>query len=110
MKFKASHRFAPLSARKARLVVDLIRAKSANEALDVLQFTNNRSATMIDKVLRSAIANAGLDADPDALRVEMARVDEGPTWPPRWKSGGRGRAMPVRKHTCHITIELNDGV
>ena len=109
MKFRASHRFAPLSPRKARLVIDLIRTKSADEALNVLQFTNNRPASVIDKVLRSAIANAGLDADPEALRVEMARVDEGPTWPPRWKSGGRGRAMPTRKRTCHITIELNDG-
>ena len=109
MKFRASHRFAPISSRKARLVIDLIRDKWAIEALEILQFTNNRSASLIDKVLKSAVANAGLDADPEALQVETARVDEGPTWPPRWKSGGRGRAMPTRKRTCHITIELNDG-
>ncbi|HUW57071.1 MAG TPA: 50S ribosomal protein L22 [Planctomycetota bacterium] len=108
MRFRASHRFAPSSASKARLVVNLIREKSANEALEVLQFTNNRPAVLIDKVLRSAIANAGLDVDPETLWVQTARVDDGPTWPPRWKSGGRGRAMPIHKHTCHITIELSD--
>ena len=108
MKFKASHRFAPVSARKVRLVIDLIRNKSANHALEVLQFTNNRPATLIDKVLKSAIANAGLEADADALWVETARVDEGPTWPLRWNAGPRGRAMPFRKRTSHIIIELSD--
>jgi len=109
MKFKASHRFAPISARKARLVIDLIRGRSANEALEVLQFTNNRPAAMIDKVLKSAIANAGADADPDDLRVETARVDQGPSWPMRWNAGARGRAMPIHKRTSHIVIELDDG-
>lgn len=108
MKFRASHRFAPISARKARLVIDLIRRKSANEALEVLQFVNNRPASMIDKVLRSAVANAGLDADPESLWVQTARVDKGPTWPMRWHPGPRGRVMPIHKRTCHITIELSD--
>jgi large subunit ribosomal protein L22 len=98
-----------VSASKARLVIDLIRDKSANEALEILQFVNNRPAVMIDKVLRSAIANAGLDTDVDDLRIETALVDEGPTWPLRWQPGPRGRAMPIRKRTSHIFIELNDG-
>jgi large subunit ribosomal protein L22 len=109
MKFRATHRFASVSASKARLVIDLIRDKSANEALEILQFVNNRPAVMIDKVLRSAISNAGLDADVDDLRIETALVDEGPTWPLRWQPGPRGRAMPIRKRTSHILIELNDG-
>ena len=109
MKFKASHRFAPISPRKARLVMDLIRDHSANEALEILQFTNNRPASLIDKVLRSAVANAGLEVDAEDLWIETARVDAGPMWPPRWKSGGRGRAMPRRKHTSHLIIEINDG-
>jgi len=109
MKYRACHRFASTSARKARLVMDLIRDKTANEALEILQFVNNRPAVMIDKVLRSAIANAGLDADPEELQIESARVDEGPTWPLRWMAGPRGRAMPIRKRTSHITIELSDG-
>ncbi len=54
MKFRASHRFAPISSRKVRLVIDLIRRKSADEALEMLQFINNRGASMIDKVRRSA--------------------------------------------------------
>ena len=108
MKYKATHRFASTSARKARLVIDLIRRKTANEALEILQFVNNRPAVMIDKVLRSAIANAGADADPEELRVETAFVNEGPTWPLRWQAGPRGRAMPIRKRTSHIVIELSD--
>ena len=108
MKYKSSHRYASTSARKARIVIDLIRRKSANEALEILQFCNNRPAVMIDKVLRAAIANAGLDADPENLWVETARVDEGPTWPMRWMAGPRGRAMPIRKRTSHITIEVAD--
>jgi large subunit ribosomal protein L22 len=108
MKFRASHRFAPGAARKSRLVIDLIRRMSANEALETLQFVNNRAAVMIDKVLRSAIANAGLDADPENLWVYRATIDEGPTWPLRWQAGPRGRAMPIRKRTNHITIELTD--
>jgi len=108
MKYRASHRFAATSARKARLVIDLIRGKSANEALETLQFVNNRPAVMIDKVLRAAIANAGVDADPESLWVATAKVDEGPTWPLRFMPGPRGRAMPIRKRTSHIVIELTD--
>ena len=106
--YRAIHRFAPTSARKARLVIDLIRRKTANEALEILQFVNNRPAVMIDKVLRSAIANAGADADPEDLRIESACVDEGPTWPLRFMPGPRGRAMPIRMRTSHITIQLTD--
>ncbi len=108
MKYKASHRFASTSARKARLVMDLIRRKSANEALQILAFTNNRPAQMIDQVLRSAIANAGADADPDALTVSSAFVNDGPMLPMRWQAGPRGRAMPIRCRTSHITVELSD--
>ena len=108
MKSKARHRFAPITARKARLVINLIRGKSANEALEILQFVNNRPASMIDKVLKSAIANAGLDADPESLWIETARVDEGPSWPIRWMAGPRGRAMPIHKRTSHIIVELTD--
>ena len=108
MKYKSSHRFASTSARKARLVIDLIRRKTAVEALEILQFVNNRPAVMIDQVLRSAIANAGADADPEELWVDTAKVDEGPTWPLRFQPGPRGRAMPIRKRTAHITIELTD--
>jgi len=109
MIFRASHRFAPIAPRKARMVMDLVRNKSASQALEVLQFTNNRAAGMIDKVLRSAIANAGLDVEAEDLWVETARVDDGPTWPMRWMAGPRGRAMPIHKRTSHIVIELSDG-
>ena len=109
MRFRAVHRFARISPTKVRPTIDLIRGKPVDQALEVLAFTPTRGASFISKVLRSAVANAGLDTDAEDLWVETARVDAGPTWPPRWKSGGRGRAMPRRKHTSHLIIELNDG-
>jgi large subunit ribosomal protein L22 len=83
-------------------------AKTANDALVTLQFVNNRAAVMIDKVLRSAISNAGLDADPENLWVSTATIDDGPTGALRWMAGPRGRAMPIRCRTSHIIIELTD--
>jgi large subunit ribosomal protein L22 len=110
MLFNASHRYAPISARKARSVMDLIRGKHVNDALQILRATPKRASYFIDKVLRSAIANAdqSLEADMEALVVTEARIDEGPTRR-KWQARGRGRAATVRSHTCHISIVLDDG-
>ena len=106
---RASHRYARMSARKARLVVDLVRGQPVNRALDILAFTPKRAARFVEKVLRSAIANADArDLDVNRLVVVDARVDEGPLLGgrPRWRPGPRGRVMPYRKRTCHIHIGL----
>src|SRR4029450_4572602 len=95
------------SARKARLVLDNIRGRSVPEARTILAFTTRAVATDIDKVLRSAVANAeanhGLDGD--ELVVEGAFADEGPTLK-RWKPRARGRVNRIRKRTCHVTLVL----
>jgi large subunit ribosomal protein L22 len=109
MDVRAVARFVPVSAQKARLVIDMIRGRSANEAMQVLQFTPNKSAEPVAKVLRSAIANAeqnyGLSRDD--LVVVQATADGGPVR--RWRRfGARGRFKPIRKGTSHITIVLSE--
>ena len=108
MAWQAKHRFARISARKARLVVDMIRGRDVQEAMDMLQFTPHRAAGMIRKVLVSAIASANeAEADTDALVVQEARVDEGPTIK-RWHPKDRGRSHPIMKRTSHIVLTVED--
>ena len=104
---RAQAKWARMSARKARIVLDHIRGRTVPEARTILAFTSRAAATEIDKVLRSAVANAeanhGLDGD--ELVVESAYADEGPTLK-RWRARARGRVNRVRKRTCHITLVL----
>jgi len=110
--FRASHRFAKITARKARLVVDLVRGLPVNRSLEVLGRSPKRAAVMVRSVVRSAIANAeqatGGSVDLNDLVVSEARVDEGPLLGGhmRWRPAARGRAMPYRKRTSHIHIAL----
>ena len=103
----ARARFVRVSARKARLVLDHIRGRTVPEARTVLAFTPRAAATDIEKVLRSAVANAeanhGLDGD--RLVIVKAYANEGPTLK-RWKTRARGRVNRIFKRTCHITIVL----
>jgi len=104
MAWLAKHRFARISARKARLVADLIRGRDVTDALSILKFSPQRAASMINKVLHSAVANAdNAEADVESLFVKEAYVDEGPTIK-RWHEKDRGRAHPIRKRTSHITV------
>jgi ribosomal protein L22 len=104
---RAEARWVRTSARKARLVLDHIRGRSVPEARTILAFTPRAVATEIDKVLRSAVANAeanhGLDGD--QLVVASAYADEGPTLK-RWRPRARGRVNRIKKRTCHITVLL----
>ena len=104
---RAQAKWVRMSARKARLVLDHLRGRSVPEARTVLAFTSRAVATDIEKVLRSAVANAeanhGLDGD--ELIVETAYADEGPTLK-RWKPRARGRVNRIRKRTCHVTLVL----
>jgi len=105
----SSCRFAPLSARKARLVTQLIVGRSVQDAMDILKFTRKRAATMIDKVLRSAVADADeQQADVDNLYISEARVDDAGVriGTKRWMPKDRGRAHPIRKKACHIYITV----
>lgn len=105
--YKATHRFARISARKARYVMDLVRNQPVEQALEALRFTNRRAAPMIAKVVKSAVANAIQEggADPEDLVVAKAYVDEGPTWK-RWRPRARGMAYPILKRTSHLSIEV----
>jgi len=108
MEFKASHRFAPLAARRVRNAAELIRRRPAEEALEILSFVPNRAAGILSKVLKSAIANAGTAASAEDLWISEVAVNEGPSLPMWWKAGPRGAAMPRHRRTTHVTIVLSD--
>jgi large subunit ribosomal protein L22 len=105
---RAVWRRARMSASKVRLIVDLVRGQHVEKALAILQNSPKKSARMVEKVLRSAIANAeqkGLN--PDNLVVKRAYVDEGPTMK-RFKPRAMGRANMIRRRTCHITVVVEE--
>jgi large subunit ribosomal protein L22 len=108
--FTAKHRHARLSPYKARAVVDLVRGKNVNEALTILEFQPRRIAPMLRKVIKSALATASNDLEVrlNRLVVSDARVDGGPLLGGRKRFMPRamGRAFPIRKRTCHITVTL----
>ena len=108
MAWKAVHRYARISPTKVRSVVDLIRGRDVEEALDILKFTPNRAASVVRKALSSAVANADeAEADVELLYVQIATVDEAPTIK-RWKFKDRGRVFPIRKRNSHITIVVEE--
>jgi large subunit ribosomal protein L22 len=102
---RAQAKWVRTSARKARVVLEHIRGRSVPEARTVLAFTQRAAAREIDRVLRSAVANAesAHALDGDELLVVAAYADEGPTLK-RWRARARGRAGRIQKRTCHITI------
>ena len=105
--FKASHRNARISARKARLVMDLIRGQKAEKALVRLEYCDRRASPMIRKVLESAIANAAQmsGVESENLVVHAAYADEGATMK-RWRPRSMGRAFPRLKRSCHLSVAL----
>jgi len=106
---RAQAKFVHVSPRKARLVVDHIRGRTVPEARTILAFMPRAAAHEVEKVLRSAVANAesnpNLRWDGDELVVSAAYVDEGPTLK-RWQARARGRVNQILKRTCHITIKV----
>ncbi len=112
MDFRASHRYAHISAKKARPAADLIRGLGVNRALDILSVSQTRGAALFSKVLRSAVANAGQSdaVDVNSLVVSDARVDEGPLihGRMRFRPGSMGRTNPIRRRTSHIKITLSE--
>ena len=104
---QASLRHLRMSPRKVRLVIDLIRGKAVEDALNTLFFTKKAAARPVAKLLKSAVANADVKGDYniDRLVVKTAVVDEGPTWR-RWLPRAHGRATRIRKRTSHVTLVL----
>ena len=109
MEAKAIAKGLRIPARKARLVVDLVRGKSVEEADTILRNINKEAARLTIKVLTSAVANAlnNLGLDKTKLYVKEAYVNEGQTLK-RMKFGSRGHVDPIKKRTSHITIVVSD--
>jgi len=109
---RAEAKWVRVSARKARLVLEHIRGRSVPEARTILAFSPRAAAHDIEKVLRSAVANAesnpNLNWNGDDLIVSAAYADEGPTIK-RWQPRARGRLGRIHKRTCHITIKVAPG-
>ena len=109
MSWTSTHRYARISPRKARLVSSLIAGRPVDEALDLLKFTRKRASVFVDKVLRTAMADADeQEADVRKLFIHEARVDEGPTIK-RFRPKDRGRAHPILKRTSHIVVTVAEG-
>ena len=111
MEARAEARYIRVSPQKARLVVDLIRGRKAGEALTILRSTNKRIAPVVEKVLRSAIANAqnrSADVDVDKLIVRGAYVNEGPRQK-RIRPAPMGRAYRYQRRISHIAVEVTEG-
>jgi large subunit ribosomal protein L22 len=105
--YTAVHRFARISPRKVRLLADLVRGKFADEALDVLRYQPQRGARMLEKVLKSALANAEDKRAPrlGALIVTDVRVDQGPMFK-RLMPRARGMASVIKRRMSHIRVTL----
>ncbi len=104
---KAHLRRIRISPKKANIVAGLIRQQEALKAMNILNFTPKKSAKIIKKVLTSAIANAENNdgQKPEQLRVKQVIVNKGPFYK-RYLPSTRGRALPLKKPTAHISIEL----
>jgi large subunit ribosomal protein L22 len=109
MEAKATARFVRIAPRKVRFVIDSIRGKNAQDALDILKFTPNAAAKVIEKVVKSAMANAenNFHLSSETLKVVSARVDEGPRLK-RIQPRAMGRAYRILKRTSHISVILEE--
>ncbi len=109
MRVAATLRYARISPQKCRLVADIIRGKSVDDALRSLTFSPKKSARIVKKVLESAIANAEHNhgADIDELKVSMIEVNEAPTFR-RFRARAKGRGTRIIKRNSHITIRVGD--
>ena len=109
MESKAKLNNVRITPRKARLVVDVIRGKRAGDALNILKFMPQHASKLVEKLLRSAIANAEQKniSDVDRLKIKTAYVDQGPTMK-RMMPRAMGRANIIKKRSSHITLVLGD--
>ncbi len=107
MKVKAVSKYNRISARKTRLVADMVRGENTNRAFDILKFTPKKAARLIEKTLKSAVANAENNhgMDKKDLLISTIMIDEGPTLK-RHRPRARGMASAIRKRTSHVTIVL----
>ncbi|MCC8165082.1 MAG: 50S ribosomal protein L22 [Planctomycetes bacterium] len=106
MGYVAKHRHAPIKAYKARLVIDLVRGKSVNDALNILRYKPQRAARMIERVIKSAQANAEDRGAEGQFYIAKAWVDEG-FMMKRFRPRSRGGAAPYLRRRSHICVEVD---
>lgn len=110
MPYQAKHRFARIAPRKARLLMDLIRGRDVDDAIAMLRFCKQRASGMIEKVIRSAVANATeQSATPtrNTLYISKCWVDPGPMIK-RFQPKDRGKAYPIMKRTSHLVVTIDE--
>lgn len=109
MEARAIAKYVRISSRKVRVVLDLVRGKNVNEAFAILNYTPQNSATVVNKVLKSATANAenNLNLDVNKLYVAEAYANQGPTLK-RFRPRAQGRAYSIMKRTSHITLVVKE--
>ena len=110
MPYQAKHRFARIAPRKARLLMDLVRGRDVDDAITLLRFSKQRASGMIEKVIRSAVANASeqeVATSRSTLYVAKAWVDPGPIIK-RFQPKDRGKAYPINKRTSHLVVTLDE--
>jgi len=114
MKSRVKAKWVRISPRKMRLVIDMIRGKEVEEALNILHFSPKAAAKPIEKALRSAVANVinqegKTKVDPERFIISEAKIDGGLTLK-RFRAASMGRAMRIRKRTSHLTLVITDEV
>ena len=109
MEAKAIAKYVRMSPIKLKPVTDLVRGKDLEEALTILKFTPGKGAELVEKVVKSAAANAenNMDLDPDDLYVAEIYAHQGPTMK-RWRAGAQGRASMILKRSSHIGVTLRE--
>lgn len=109
MEVKAVTRYVRIAPRKVRIVTELVKGKSAEEALTILKFLPKKAAGLVSKTLQSAVANAeqNPNIDVDTLYIKRIFVDGGPSMK-RWRARAMGRATRIVKRSSHITIILDE--
>jgi large subunit ribosomal protein L22 len=109
MEIHAAAKFVRISPRKMRLLMDQVRGRKIEEAIDILSFAPQRGAHILKKLINSAVANAeqNSDVDVDSLHIKRVYADEGPTLK-RWMPRALGRASKIRKRTSHLTVILEE--
>ncbi len=109
MQAKATAKYMRVSPRKMKFVCDMVRGKNVDEALSILRFTPRKGADILEKVVKSAVANAenNFDMDRDSLYVAEVYANQGPTLK-RWRPRAQGRAYKILKRTSHISVVVKE--
>ena len=110
MEVRAVAKYVRISPQKVRKLIDAVKGKPVEEGLNIIQFMPQKAASIVEKTIRSAVANADQvpDLDVDSLVIQNITADQGPTLK-RFRARARGRGTRILKRTSHITVVLTEG-